>query len=151
MKLVALASRLAFVLGRVMRSASDCVPLARRECVNAAWRGGSAANAPVDGSRAARRGGTGQRRFLDGPMNAVIGDLREPLVAFLREVGLPQHGAPVYEFAPEVTHGPLHLALGLRPVRPTGPDPKAKAEEFRVFDHAAARRGGDRSGMTPFI
>ena len=57
-------------------------------------------------------------------MAADIGHAIEPLLPLPIEIGIVQEAPALYEIAPQIPHGPLDLALGLRKVGATGPGVK---------------------------
>src|SRR5207237_2896648 len=70
--------------------------------------------------------------------------LVEPVRTLRLEIRIAQEFAAVDEALPEIAHRPLDLALRLRAIGPTRPNPKApvrrEAEEFRILEQLATVR-----------
>src|SRR5690606_20160240 len=75
-------------------------------------------------------------------VHSPIGHLIEPAKALIIQVGVAGELSSVDEIAAHVAHRPLHLALGLGAIGPTGPDAEApvggESEELRILQELAA-------------
>ena len=98
--------------------------------------GAGRAGPPTARARPARRARSGPRAFPRGAVPTHVGRALQPPRRLLVQILVVDERASVEEVLPEVADRPLHLALGLRPVRPARARHEApvrrEAQELRV-------------------
>ena len=88
-------------------------------------------------------------------MDPGIRHVGEPLVTLGLEIGVAEKLAAIEEIAAEIPDRAFDFALGLRPVGPAGPNPKApvrrEAEKLGIREQGAAQGGLDQAVCRPAL